>query len=210
VKPLLITKRYSIIKNYDITFEDLKRGLRDPTSWSLLTVNLLTILLALFQNWNFLVLVWIFWFQNIIVGFFNFLRILTLKNENLGKRIVYAFGFFLHYGGIHLAYAIFLFVITLFNRSTGILVNDILFALLSIVLFFFNHLFSFLKNLKRDRKEDIKTLMKRPYLRVIPIHIVVLFALFLPFSVSIVFLLLKTFVDLLTHISEHYGTRAKN
>ncbi|MCD6381527.1 MAG: hypothetical protein J7L43_00925 [Candidatus Aenigmarchaeota archaeon] len=158
----MITKRYSIIKNYDITFEDLKRGLRDPTSWSLLTVNLLTILLALFQNWNFLVLVWIFWFQNIIVGFFNFLRILTLKNENLGKRIVYAFGFFLHYGGIHLAYAIFLFVITLFNRSTGILVNDILFAL------------------------------------------------FLPFSVAIVFLLLKTVVDLLTHISEHYGTRAKN
>ncbi|MCX6801619.1 MAG: DUF6498-containing protein [Candidatus Diapherotrites archaeon] len=50
-----------------------------PTAISLLAANLFTIAIAVTQGWGLLQLLWVYWFQSVIIGVFNYLRILNLK-----------------------------------------------------------------------------------------------------------------------------------
>ncbi|MCX6801860.1 MAG: DUF6498-containing protein [Candidatus Diapherotrites archaeon] len=51
----------------------------DITAISLLAANLITICFAVVENWSLLTLVWIYWCQGAIIGIFNFIKILRLK-----------------------------------------------------------------------------------------------------------------------------------
>lgn len=103
----------------------LKRPvLMDLSLWSLLVSNLLVIFFATTEHWNLQTLMWIYWFQSIIIGFFSFIRILKLNEfstegyvntatgkqmeSTQGTKIFSAFFFLFHYGGFHFVYLIFL------------------------------------------------------------------------------------------------------
>ena len=58
---------------------------QDPSMWSLLGSNLLVIFLAVFQGWSVVTIMLIYWTQSVIIGFFTFVRILTLKEFSLGN-----------------------------------------------------------------------------------------------------------------------------
>jgi FtsH-binding integral membrane protein len=190
--------------------------------WLLLASNGVTILLALTQDWNVLPLMWICWFQNIVIGFFHFLRIRRLKEFSTEgfsingrpaqptqetKNHVARF-FLLHYGGFHLAYFVFLLA---FSRTgwldsageNGFSSADVKYVILAAVVFLGNHVFSYFYNRPRDTgRPNIGTVMFYPYARILPMHLTIILGAFLGGGL-LLFLLLKTLADLIMHVVEH-------
>lgn len=192
-----------------------KDSLNDLSLWTLIFSNFVTGFFAITENWNLLVLMWIFWFQSITIGFFNFIRILQLKefstegftinNEpaqpTRDTKIYTAFFFLFHYGFFHFIYVTFLLSNTTYENALN--VTTYKYILLSASLFFINHLFSYLYNRPRDtKKQNIGSLMFYPYVRILPMHLTLIFGSFYN-GALIVFLLLKTLSDATMHIIEH-------
>jgi hypothetical protein len=181
---------------------------------SLLVANLFTIVVAIAQHWNLAVLMWIYWGQSVIIGGFNFFKILSLQDFStegfkINNRSVEptektkrqtAFFFLIHYGLFHVLYFGFL----VGTRDIG---GNLAFVAICILVFLVNHLFSFLYNAKRDRRRrpNIGTVMFFPYARILPLHLTIIFGSFLVNDTGslIFFLLLKTLADLIMHGIEH-------
>ncbi len=188
--------------------------LTDSSTISLLLSNFLVITLAIVQGWEVTTVLWVYWMQSVIIGFFNFLRILSLKKfstENFtinnqptsptsNTKLFTAFFFAFHYGFFHFIYAIFLFN---FFRSSQPL--DFGYLFLGGLIFFLNHFFSYRHNkiIDGQKTRNIGQLMFSPYARIIPMHLIIIFGAFLGQSTLIVFLLLKTLADLLMHTIKH-------
>lgn len=187
----------------------------DWSAASLLASNVLTLAMALAGNWNAGTLMWVYWGQSVIIGLFNFLRMLSLRQfstEGLTsngrpvmptrvEQIVTAFFFLFHYGGFHLVYMVFL--VGLAGKG---LVN--LEAMgFCLAAFLVNHAFSYRYNLESDRrnKRNIGVLMFFPYARILPMHLTIIFGSALPWNraVLLLFLSLKTAADLIMHVVEH-------
>lgn len=191
-----------------------RKYLLDPSSISLLLSNFIVIILAVTQNWDVSTLLWIYWIQSIIIGFFQFLKILSLKQfstENftinnqpaqptINTKLFTAFFFLFHYGFFHFIYAIFL------ASVVAKAPENLLSILIGSAIFFLNHLYSFVHNKINDQKltPNIGKIMFSPYARIIPMHLVIIVGALLTNQVLLVaFLLLKTVIDLLTHIFKH-------
>ena len=190
----------------------------DPSLWFLLLSNLATIFFAIKGNWNLSTVMWVYWFQSITIGFFNFIRILQLKEFSTegfkingqpaqptqGTKIFTAFFFLFHYGLFHFGYMMFL----LRGTFTKAYVNapnfiELKYIFLTALLFFINHLFSYFYNRPKDtKKQNIGSLMFYPYVRIIPMHLTIIFGLASDSALPL-FLVLKTFADGIMHIIEH-------
>src|SRR3989344_96693 len=113
------------------------------------------------------------------------------------------FFFLFHYGLFHAGY--FFFLLTGKFAETRGSVSDsvgLKFIVVTAMLFFINHLFSYFYNKPKDtEKQNIGSLMFYPYLRIIPMHLTIISSSF--FTALIAFLLLKTFADVAMHIVEH-------
>lgn len=187
----------------------------DRSLWFLLLANGVTTILAVTQNWNLLGLMWVYWFQNLVIGFFHFRRILRLrefstKGFTMNRRPVEpteetkhrVARFFLgHYGGFHFCYFIFLL---LFSQSGGLSSADLIYIIPTALLFLGNHIYSYRYNGPRDiiGRQNIGTIMMYPYARIVPMHL----TLILGFVFSrglLLFLLLKTLADVIMHVVEH-------
>ncbi|MCU0640799.1 MAG: DUF6498-containing protein [Candidatus Margulisbacteria bacterium] len=172
---------------------------KDPSLWSLLAVNLLTIALAVKFNWSVLELMWIYWGQSVTIGAFNVVRL----RPNIGTATFFA----LHFGFFHLIYAIFLSVFTLAGDELfpGAAPIDWRTVLGVVGMFAANHGFSFLYNRERDAARfDESRLMFYPYVRIFPMHLTIIFGALLSGTFPLLlFMGLKTAADLATHILEH-------
>jgi hypothetical protein len=195
-----------------------KYSFTDPSTLALLGSNLITIILALAQHWSLLTIMWIYWSQSVIIGVFSFIKILSLKDFSTedfysnGKlvlpttktKVSTAFFFAFHYGFFHFVYMIFLLSFTLTDAiSFGRLVSvgSIVFAA---CIFFVNHMFSYFYNRKHDtKKQNIGSIMFFPYARIIPMHLTIIFGMFLGPASIVLFLILKTVADLIMHVVEH-------
>lgn len=187
----------------------------DASLWTLIISNLSIIAISQFQKWNLSTVLITYWFQSSVIGFFNFVRILSLKEfttENFTingataqatktTKLFTAFFFAGHYGFFHFIYLIF---IAQFFIKSEVEINFINLSLGGII-FFTNHLFSFYYNKKRDEKikQNIGQLMFKPYLRIVPMHLILMAGAFIGASGLIIFLLLKTFADILMHLTKH-------
>ncbi len=192
-----------------------KNYLSDSSTISLIASNLLVIILAVVQNWELGTVLWVYWFQSVTIGVFNFFRIISLKNfstENykIGDhplqpteftKVFTAFFFAFHYGFFHFVYVIFLGTDSLINHPEINLVS----VLLGAGIFAINHFFSFQHNRVNDEKikQNIGKLMFTPYARIIPMHIFVIFGTFAGGFGLILFLLLKAAADVFGHVFKH-------
>jgi hypothetical protein len=202
------------------TRRNLKKlpGRFGPDVMLLLLTNLAVILLAWFQEWKLAPLIWIYWWQNIIIGFFNWRRIKKLSrfstsglkiNDRLvepnAKTKKWVAGFFvLHYGGFHFIYLIFIL-----GTAEGLLLPEIVSASVGIALFLLNHWFSYRYNLRQDlaATPSLGGMAFYPYARVIPMHLVIIIGLQLGSAsraALIFFLVLKTMADLIMHLVKHF------
>ena len=210
------------------TIEFINSIKKDESAIILLLSNILAIIFALVYQWDLLIIMSGYWLQSVIIGFFNFLRIIGLKDFSVkdfkinnkpakavkNTKIFIAFFFAFHYGFFHFGYLSFLIS---FMEEKGIGIMSEIYPLLLIgITFFFNHLFSFWYNKKEleGKKPNIGKIMFFPYARIIPMHLAIMaygaFIIFsgilgfeLYFIPLILFLVLKTFSDLIMHLAEH-------
>lgn len=180
---------------------------------SLLLSNVIVIILAIVQRWEVSTVLWVYWMQSVIIGFFQFLRISSLKNfstENFKinnqpvlptpqTKTFTALFFMFHYGFFHFIYAIFIF--NFFTTQS----LDFSYLFIGALIFFINHFFSFYQNRIADEQktQNIGTIMFAPYARIVPMHLIIIFGAILGQSALIIFLFLKTIVDLIMHTFKH-------
>jgi hypothetical protein len=190
----------------------------------LLTVNLLPLLGVYLLGWNVFVLIFLYWLENVITGFFNILRMLVLQPWHIlhwfGK--LFTVGFFtFHYGMFTAVHGVFVIMLfggeSITNRGTisPSIIFDIIskYQLIYIVLaLYLSHGLSYLINYiggKEYQKTNLKILMGRPYGRIIILHIVVLIGGFFVLALKspklgiVLLVFLKTFFDLAAHRKEH-------
>lgn len=209
-----------------ISLRDLwnRVDLSKPSAWGLIASNLAVIFYAYIDNLSATEVLWMYWIQSVVIGLFNFLRILMLKNfstegfKQNGKevsptkatKISTGVFFLLHYGFFHLIYGIFLATFpTIMNEPKS---EGSFYLLFSSIVFLVNYGYDFYKEQNTETYEvpNLGTIMFMPYLRIIPMHLTIILGGFivaagsfarLDTSLFVILLLmgLKTFVDLITH-----------
>jgi len=190
-----------------------------PTSTGLLLLsNALTAILALVLRWPIETLLWPYWIQSVIIGWYSARRMLSLRQfstegltvndrpvpETVGaQRGMVAF-FALHYGFFHAGYLGFLV-----GRTGDLSHWDwIAFAVMA-VSFVTSHGTSFRQNLEADARgrPNLGTLMFLPYARIVPMHLMILFGTATManegWHAVLLFSVLKTGADVVMHHVEH-------
>ena len=196
--------------------------LRDPSILGILASNVVTLGIALWQQWPMTLLLWPYWLQSLVIGWYSRQRILaldrfstegfTVNNRAVAateatKRMTAKF-FAFHYGGFHLAYLVFLLALSFsdqFGRAPE--AGDWGWCALLGLSFFFSHRASHRRNLAADTRAErnIGSLMFLPYARVLPMHVAIIFGAALGGGGSAVLLFapLKTIADIAMHVVEH-------
>ena len=160
----------------------------------------------------------IYWWQSVIIGVLNFIRLWRLKNfTTVGVRVndrpvqpssgvqrFIAFFFLAHYGGFHAGYYVFISSMTQGKSAP----SDFFYIALCIGIFFVNHLYSFIRNARMDSQKPVNIghVMMFPYARIFPLHLIIIFGSLIahgPLEI-IAFLLLKTTADLIMHTIKHW------
>ncbi|WP_058836136.1 DUF6498-containing protein [Luteimonas abyssi] len=197
----------------------------DPGLLAILLGNALTLVVALWQRWSMLDLLWPFFFQSLIIGWYARRRLLlapllTVGNLRINGRQVtdpeqarrfFRWFFVAHYGLFHLAYAVFLLLMT--ARGSANADTDgphwPLYLLLSLA-FWWAHRLSHREHLARDtgRPRSASLLMIMPYLRILPMHITIIAMAERhggqhEAGIVLLFMGLKTVADVGAHVIEH-------
>jgi hypothetical protein len=191
----------------------------------LIAANIGTIIWATIFGWNLGQVMALYWVQSMTIGLFAFRKLESLPlsvfaadmaggstMEISGQKITDPKDFktkgnrffLLHYSFMHLFYLIF--IITVLGSPL---------ALLSVIVpgiaFVGNHLYSFKKNWPHELGQVVSTtgIFWKPYLRIIPMHLLIVFGghYFGFENINlwhlILFMSLKTISDVVTHIIEH-------
>ncbi len=196
----------------------------DPSLGIILLSNVISIILAVSQHWSMDQILWVYWGQSVTIGVINVYRMLKLKEfstKNLksngravpetqkAKRGIAGF-FALHYGFFHFVYALFLWQEL---PLASLPIEDLMWLLLLIFGFFSSHSFSYRYNLNNDfkqQKPNLGTLMFYPYLRIIPMHLIIIVGSTMTSTAAlIIFMIMKAFADGGMHMVEHHLFRKK-
>lgn len=198
----------------------------DNSMRALIASNLVTLAIALIENWSLSVLLFIYWTQSVVIGAFHIKRMLNLRSFSTSglkmngrpveatprsKRQIAAF-FAMHYGFFHLVYLVF--VLTAVGSDGGLSA----FAWWGLIgtgaVFAVNHLFSYIENRELDKtgRPNLGTMLFLPYARIVPMHlIIVMGAAFGGGRVALTaFLVLKTVADAVMHVVEHRALRKRH
>lgn len=192
---------------------------------ALIFSNALVIFFAIVDGISANEVLWIYWSQSVIIGIFNFIRMITLKNFSTegfkqGNKqppptrsvaISSAIFFLFHYGFFHMIYAFFLGGFSQMSNSTSNS-GSITFLLISAGIFFISYLIEFINSYKEqsDVLPNIGYIMFAPYARIIPMHFTIILGGFIGamgsffsantnITIIILFTGIKTIVDLITH-----------
>jgi hypothetical protein len=194
------------------------------SAFSILASNLLVIVFAVVDKLSAVDLLWIYWSQSVIIGLFNVVEILALKEFstegfNQGGRpmpptraakISTALFFLFHYGFFHAIYAVFLGTFSRMSDgpSGG---GSKSFVLYSAAIFFARYLIDFIRSRAAGREgvPNLGTMMFAPYARIVPMHLTIILGGFVgaigSFSpgtdliILVIFAGVKTVVELFTH-----------
>jgi Family of unknown function (DUF6498) len=198
---------------------------RSPLSaWVLVLANLVPLAGVLFWGWDAFALVALFWMENVVIGVFFILRMLSLDPRDpalwLGKLFLVPF-FCVHYGMFTAIHGSFVFQLLGGKRydMQGFLPLEAAaraaadYGLwLPLAVLVASHLFSFLWNyLYRGefRRAQLARLMAQPYGRVVVLHVAIIFGGFAatmlgsPLWALLVLIALKIGLDLKAHVKEH-------
>jgi hypothetical protein len=191
----------------------------------LVMANLALLAGALYWNWQLRELVFIFWIENLIVGIFNIVRIAVCQPpqhqeaETSPKLFMIVF-FAFHYGMFCFVHGLFL--LSMFAEGESGNFDDIsaIFAIVAnnpellqgVAALFISHLFSFFHNFigrGEYRRTESGRLMMQPYGRIIVVHMFIIMGGIIlndfanPVLGLILFVGLKTLMDLGSHVVEH-------
>ncbi len=191
---------------------------RDTALYGIAASNVLAAVVAIALDWDVIELLWPFWIQSVVIGYYARQRMLQLRDfsvEGLSfggrpatetpedQRSTANF-FALHYGFFHFAYLVFLIQRSAEMKFDFIDANLYVIVALSFV---FAHRRSHREHVEADLagRPNLGALMFMPYLRVIPMHLVILFGAAKGGGVGtiLLFTILKTLADIGMHKFEH-------
>lgn len=163
------------------------RGADGPSGnslWGLVAGNVFAVVLALWQGGSLGFLLWPFWIQSVVIGWYNVRRMLALQRfavdgfringqpaqETPQTRRSTALFFAVHYGLFHLAYLVFLLVMFVPAREEWVWIA------VATAGFVLHHRFAFVRfcAADRDRRPNIGSMMFLPYVRVFPMHLAII------------------------------------
>lgn len=195
------------------------------STWSLVFSNLAVIFFAIIDKLSAIDVLWIYWAQSVIIGIFNFIKIISLKEFSTegfkqGNKVVLptkstkistAFFFLFHYGFFHFIYAVFLGSFSSFGVSHSGSLN-LNYFYYSSILFFINYLIEFINSYREPVTEipNLGKIMFAPYARIIPMHLTIILGGFIAaagstfsadtnLTIIVLFTGIKTLVDIITH-----------
>lgn len=189
---------------------------------SLITANLLPLFGYFWAGWSIFTIILAYWAESAVIGFYNLLKI--SKTQKKAKTPVKVNGkskyekkyftrfFILHYGAFMFGHLIF--IIVLFGSQVISLTNVRYAIAISMVVLLISHGISYnLNYLQRREYQNLAPdqLFLAPYKRIIIMHITIVLAgsAIINSSISdtsmVLFIGLKTLVDLASHIYEHMG-----
>jgi hypothetical protein len=191
---------------------------------ALIVVNLFPVFGVFYWGWDVFPIMLLFWSENVIVGFYNVLRMMACRPKEAASwaQKLFLIPFFvIHYGGFTAAHGVFVVVLfgqSAFQSTAGprldmllqiVLENNLLVAVLAL---FASHGYSFITNYLRGgeyRRTTLSGLMSQPYGRVVVLHLALIFGgILIAFLKSpafglVLFIVLKIVLDLATHVREH-------
>ncbi|WP_405243276.1 DUF6498-containing protein [Lentisalinibacter salinarum] len=204
---------------------EMLRAIRrlDSTAVALILANLVPLYGVFAWGWAVFPILFLFWFENIVIGFFNAARMLTARPAEpvlwAGKLFLVAF-FCVHYGMFTAVHGSF--VLSLFGDMADAsalpdiaLVTDVIareHLLLPVLALVASHGYSFVVNfvLRGEYREaSPKQLMARPYGRIVLLHVTIiaggalLTALDAPLAGLVLLIALKIAMDLHSHLRAH-------
>jgi len=206
-------------------FTDLLELRRDISAWALLVVNIFVAAGAVAFAWPVGQIVLVFWFESVIIGCLNVLKMLVngllAGDQELQVRLLvtgFFSGFFvIHYGGFVAIHLLFIFVV--FSPELRQVVRPRnLEAFLwgggfSVLVLVMSHVLSFYRNFWRGeeyRGENLTSLMLRPYGRVAVVHLFIFIGgalMHQAITPLIAWFALKILLDLLMHRWERSSAR---
>jgi len=190
-----------------------------------IATNVLAIVIAVWQQWPLVTLLWPYWLQSVIIGWYSRKRILALRDFSLAntsgfdrgspevtKRSTASF-FVMHYGAFHLVYALFLWSATR-GKVHGIApyrvdALDLICMAALAVSFVITHRAAYLRMLAADAqgRPNIGFVMFLPYLRIVPMHLTIILGVAAAHGGGVLlFGALKTAADALMHWIEYRVT----
>lgn len=190
---------------------------RDLSLFGIFLGNVLSIVMAYAYGWSLHQIMWIYWGQSVTIGVMNVIRMLSLKEFTTkgmtsngspvpvtmsAKRSVAKF-FAVHFGFFHFVYAIFLWQEMPLNEVG---METIMLMVSCLAAFVGGHSFSLMHNMSSDfrqKKPNLGTLMFYPYMRIIPMHLTIVFGGMGGIGMA-VFMGLKMLADLGMHMVEHH------
>ncbi|MGI9289953.1 MAG: DUF6498-containing protein [Gammaproteobacteria bacterium] len=217
---------------------------RSPIAlYALIVVNLIPIYGVVHWNWSVFEIVFLYWCENLIVGFITALKIITsnpdynqgfaisvpgkgtqriplpdnLPANALAMMKLFIVPFFIfHYGMFCMGHGVFVigmfgdeqFGSGIYGNTLGLLSGPLLIFVSAL---FVSHMISFFGNFignGENRRTNPMELMMSPYQRIVVLHLTIIFGagatmmLGTPFWLLAVLVVLKTFMDVRSHLNE--------
>lgn len=200
-----------------------------PSAWTLIISNVGILTLAIIFDWSLFGIVLTYWIENVIIGILNIPKILMARADHpghrpygLGSKIFLVFFFCFHYTvftAVHGGFVVFLFAEASDYSSGKELFENTFdgFYIVAIALLFLSHFYSFYTNFYRSKEyKSISPFqqMLKPYIRIFVVHAFIIFGgyIILLFEngmliLLILFMIVKTGLDLFAHLQEHKKKR---
>lgn len=193
----------------------------DPAVRDIVLSNVLTIVLAWWAGDGLLLMLWPYWVQSVVLGFFAQRRIRLLRSFSTdglkingrpaeptpSTRSWSANFFVLHYGLFHLVYFFFLRGFAIIGRTEGLAAIDLVYIAIASASFVRTHAQSHREHVAADLagRPDLGALMFMPYIRIVPMHLTIILGGLIGGGVigMLLFGALKTAADVAMHKVEH-------
>ena len=205
------------------------------STWMIVFSNVIVIFFAIVDNLSAFEVLWIYWFQSVIIGVFNFIKIISLKEFTTtglrrgaselpptnAAKISTAIFFLIHYGFFHFVYAMFLGG---FSGITGSSPSNSQgnYLLITSFIFFISYLIEYIQSTRTLQGEipNLGVIMFAPYFRIIPMHFTIIFGGFvsvlgsfismnLDLLIIVLFVGIKTFIEIITNAVDFYSLSAQ-
>ncbi len=216
------SKAKFLIRAFDFRFE--RAIFLKPSVISLISANIFPVIGVIFLGWNVFLLLFLFWMENVVIGFYTVLKMLFASTTNFTGVIakVTTIPFFcVHYGIFTAVHGIFVFILF----GSGILDESafpdgvklwqlVMSSQVGIggLILLISHGFSFFHNYiggGEYKTSTVNELMGQPYGRVVILHLTIIFGGFLmmmlgsPVAGLLFLIVLKTAIDIRAHLKEH-------
>ena len=218
----------------------LPKYLFHPSTVALILINLSTILIALVEQWDVFVLLFLYVAQGLIIGFFHYFKVLRLKKidvTNFKKNFTLeingrqasvdglspseakktAANFFITgFLGFNLVYLIFICAFIAATGNTTTLSNQGIFSIGFILLllgYILTHGLSYtLSKDEINKKINLGSYVNEPLMRIFPIHLTIVIGGFFiaNFNSQIYILLLFLILKTLFDVNSHIKQHEKN